>query len=1065
MQTLQSLWHPLDDNISNCVAALYMHSEVKSSWVSLPCNRTHKSRALCALDVSQPRRENMTSNHSTLMATESLARLNQSLHCKPNYIMFRQYCYTITVVSSTPLPLKRRNFHASSPACADWYIPPQPQHLDFINTIANYILFSISSVRTHELQTKTTSCFVSMSCSPIVAQRWTEVEELASCELSPVRLEIEPSLFGDADTCPLGTYRCQTGTCISELYHCDGDKDCEDGSDEVKCPVQCHWNVLLASEFEADCHQCHPHNCSCSYLQYQCHSGGCIAADYLCDYTDHCEDASDERYCNYPPCISDSQFDCGQGQCIHESRVCDMVVDCQNHRDETNSQCPESLCNGHRCLTGKCIPKSWVNDLHPDCPGPFTDDEPELVAHPTDGSFRCHGNQLPCLMFHSKCYPADLYCVYDLDTHGHLYPCRNGGHLHMCSDVSCQEKYKCPDSYCIPTHRVCDGVADCPNGQDEMNCENRTCPGLIKCKQSGLCVHRNNLHNNHRECSGSNEDEMLRREECPSDCICQSSAVTCKGDLESLPELPSKTKILILSQNKLRLNVASFSRSGELRILDLSSNEIEHIENEAFSTMSNLVKLDLSDNQIAYLKAGHFLGLDSVYFLNIKLNPLISLNYHFAEGMSVLPVLELQQLSLFHIEGGAFIGAGNVLRLNLSYNVIQELHLATFSGLVRLKVLDLRHNPLMFIKPNAFSALVSLAMFYTDLHKLCCMQGNNTWCSTRESAVSSCAGLLGKLLFKTGTWILGSFTVIGNLWVITHQTKRLGMSKQTQSVSLQGPFLFINMASSDMLYGLYLLILGAADVYFNESFLRNEDVWENSFTCTVIGILAATSLDMSLCVLVLLSLDQAHVVLAGFYYGYIGYHISMYKIATTLSFCWVVLTSFAITHRVMSTTGASDDYSQALCLATILHSRYSDSVLDYLVLAVLIFRLIACGLIVLSYTAIATINLRVSRGIQNSKSRRNTPYAKISLIIFTNVAVSFTHSVIVLLSHVGQRPNKNVILWLVTFLLPLNALVNPYLNSWQDLRSQLSKIPICINGVRFALIKSLRLGPQDGQLP
>lgn len=38
--------------------------------------------------------------------------------------------------------------------------------------------------------------------------------------------------------------------------------------------------------------------------------------------------------------------------------------------------------------------------------------------------------------------------------------------------------YQCPDSYCLPMRKVCDGVKDCPLGHDEMQCDNYTCPGL-----------------------------------------------------------------------------------------------------------------------------------------------------------------------------------------------------------------------------------------------------------------------------------------------------------------------------------------------------------------------------------------------------------------------------------------------------------------------------------------------------------------------------------------------------------------------------------------------------------
>ena len=35
--------------------------------------------------------------------------------------------------------------------------------------------------------------------------------------------------------------------------------------------------------------------------------------------------------------------------------------------------------------------------------------------------------------------------------------------------------FKCPDSYCISLHNICDGKQHCSNGEDEQDC------GMIKC--------------------------------------------------------------------------------------------------------------------------------------------------------------------------------------------------------------------------------------------------------------------------------------------------------------------------------------------------------------------------------------------------------------------------------------------------------------------------------------------------------------------------------------------------------------------------------------------------------
>ena len=45
-------------------------------------------------------------------------------------------------------------------------------------------------------------------------------------------------------------------------------------------------------------------------------------------------------------------------------------------------------------------------------------------------------------------------------------------------DVDCGAgMYHCPTSFCIPYRKICDGVRDCPMGEDEQDCGNYTCSG------------------------------------------------------------------------------------------------------------------------------------------------------------------------------------------------------------------------------------------------------------------------------------------------------------------------------------------------------------------------------------------------------------------------------------------------------------------------------------------------------------------------------------------------------------------------------------------------------------
>ncbi|KAL4221447.1 hypothetical protein ACF0H5_019704 [Mactra antiquata] len=68
-------------------------------------------------------------------------------------------------------------------------------------------------------------------------------------------------------------------------------------------------------------------------------------------------------------------------------------------------------------------------------------------------------------------YTNDVRCIYKTDSAGYILGCRSGFHLQDCAEFVCPPAtVKCPGSYCIPLHYVCDGINQCPNGEDETGC-------------------------------------------------------------------------------------------------------------------------------------------------------------------------------------------------------------------------------------------------------------------------------------------------------------------------------------------------------------------------------------------------------------------------------------------------------------------------------------------------------------------------------------------------------------------------------------------------------------------
>ncbi|XP_019729256.1 SCO-spondin-like [Hippocampus comes] len=183
-------------------------------------------------------------------------------------------------------------------------------------------------------------------------------------------------------------FACATGgQCVPQTWHCDGESDCLDGSDEQQCPSLCGPGQVL------------------------CLSGDqCVRYQQLCDGNADCRDASDESIDNcgsvrIPPCPG--SFSCDNRTCVNMSRVCNGIPDCPRGDDEllcgkyvspappgdrnTTVSCPEFT-----CLDGSCINFNMMCNGVADCP------DSSLAPHggPTDEqgcrSWGSWGSWTPC---------------------------------------------------------------------------------------------------------------------------------------------------------------------------------------------------------------------------------------------------------------------------------------------------------------------------------------------------------------------------------------------------------------------------------------------------------------------------------------------------------------------------------------------------------------------------------------------------------------------------------------------------------------------------------------------
>ncbi len=79
---------------------------------------------------------------------------------------------------------------------------------------------------------------------------------------------------------------------------------------------------------------------------------------------------------------------------------------------------------------------------------------------------------------------------------------------------------------------------------------------------------------------------------------------------------------------------------------------------------------------------------------------------------------------------------------------------------------------------------------------------------------------------------------------------------------------------SDLLMGVYLIIIVSADIYFGEYFPMQAEAWRSGITCRISGALSVTSSEASVLFLVLITIDR---------FINIRFPYSQYKLRKTFS--------------------------------------------------------------------------------------------------------------------------------------------------------------------------------------
>ncbi len=149
-------------------------------------------------------------------------------------------------------------------------------------------------------------------------------------------------------------------------------------------------------------------------------------------------------------------------------------------------------------------------------------------------------------------------------------------------------------------------------------------------------------------------------------------------------------------------------------------------------------------------------------------------------------------------------------------------------------------------------------------------------------------------------WILGLSALIGNLAVIIWRIKEKP-SKRNVTFTVQN-FMISNLAASDFLMGVYMVILASVDVYYGDEYFIYSDSWRSGALCKFVGFLSLLSGEASVAFLTLISFDRF--MAAVFPFSKLRFTSKMIKVVAV--FLWS--TCFIITIVPVMLAGPNSDF-------------------------------------------------------------------------------------------------------------------------------------------------------------
>ena len=453
-----------------------------------------------------------------------------------------------------------------------------------------------------------------------------------------------------------------------------------------------------------------------------------------------------------------------------------------------------------------------------------------------------------------------------------------------------------------------------------------------------------------------------------------------------------------------------------MKVFDLSYNKLVEIPGCSYlKLMSGLVELNLEHNRkLSFVSHGSFTGLKMLESLDLSFTAISWLAPDIFDDLSSLKTLSLKGSSLVSVK----------FRLPET---------TEFFNIELTNITD--------IGKEVFSKVRNMEEVRSSTYKLCCPRvlGQNIpthLCHFTGRAISSCSELIKETPLIFLVWLNGLATCVGNALTLVY---RFTWEKEL----LRKPYGLVvtNLSISDLLMGVYLMIIAVADRLFYGEYVLHDFTWRNSPVCQTAGVLVKMTSLTSLLFISLITVDPYLAVR----YPYGEVRLSIRTVNIAISGVWLFGLSAALLHLLPPTRHWEIFSSNGMCVALPLSSERRPGQWYGATLFVgvdLIFIFIGVGQTAI-YMALNEKGKQTrkhmnpcSQVLENQKRQEFAVDRRLSLVVLTDFLCWFPIITMGVMALSGLDLGHSAYRWSALLVLPINSAMNPVLYTLPEIRKR-----------------------------